>query len=58
MLFRSNDTEHSFTYTQVPGGDPMAMRLSVIAIILSVAALMASEILTRRASRRIRGKDD
>jgi molybdate transport system permease protein len=47
-----------YTYTQVPGGDAMAMRLSVIAIVLSIIALMASELLSRRASRRIRGKDD
>ena len=47
-----------YTYTQVPGGDSMAMRLSVIAIVLSVVALLVSEVLARRATRRVRGKDD
>src|SRR6476469_10068820 len=37
-----------YTFTQVPGGDASALRLSVIAIILSIAALVASEWLTRR----------
>lgn len=37
-----------YTLTQVPGGDAAAMRLSVVAIVLSVAALAASEWLTRR----------
>jgi molybdate transport system permease protein len=32
----------------VPGGDASALRLSVIAIVLSIAALVASEWLTRR----------
>ncbi|MEP7328557.1 MAG: molybdate ABC transporter permease subunit [Betaproteobacteria bacterium] len=41
-----------YTFTQVPGGDMQALRLSVIAVVLSVVALMASEWLTsrRRAS--------
>ena len=47
-----------YTYTQVPGGDSAAMRLSVIAIVLSLAALVFSEVLSRRASRRVRGVDD
>lgn len=47
-----------FTYTQVPGGDAQAMRLSLIAVALSVAALLASEILARRATRRVKGRDD
>jgi molybdate transport system permease protein len=47
-----------YTYTQVPGGDAAAMRLSLIAIALSLAALIVSEVLSRRASRRMRGADD
>jgi molybdate transport system permease protein len=47
-----------YTYTQVPGGDAMALRLSAIAVALSLVALLASEVLARRASRRARGKDD
>jgi len=40
-----------YTFTQVPGGDARAWRLSIIAVLLSVAALVASEVLTRRAAR-------
>jgi molybdate transport system permease protein len=47
-----------YTYTQVPGGDPQAIRLSVIAVALSVVALLLSEVLARRATRRIKGRDD
>ena len=39
-----------YTFTQVPGGDAQAIRLSVIAVVLSIAALAGSEWLTRRAS--------
>lgn len=41
-----------YTYTQVPGGDAGAMRLVVVAIILSLLALLLSEILSRRISKR------
>jgi molybdate transport system permease protein len=37
-----------YSLTQVPGGDAQALRLSIIAVILSVAALVASEWLTAR----------
>jgi molybdate transport system permease protein len=37
-----------YTYTQVPGGDAGALRLSLVAIIIALAALVASEILARR----------
>src|SRR4029079_3502996 len=47
-----------YTYTQVPGGDANARRLSIISVVLSVAALVVSDILSRRASRRSKGKDD
>ena len=40
-----------YTFTQVPGGDAQAWRLSIIAVVLSVVALVASEVLTRRAAR-------
>ena len=42
-----------FTYTQVPGGDGPAMRLIVISVVLSVAALIGSEVLARRVRRKI-----
>jgi len=38
-----------YTFTQVPGGDAQALRLSVIAVVVSTLALAASEWLTRRA---------
>jgi len=44
-----------YTYTQVPGGDPQALRLCVLSVILSLGALMLSEVLVRRANRRILG---
>jgi len=46
-----------YTYTQVPNGDSFAMRLSVIAIVVSLAALLLSEILARRATAAAKGKD-
>jgi molybdate transport system permease protein len=47
-----------YAYTQMPGGDAQAMRLSVIAVVLSLIALVISEVLAGRASRRMRGRDD
>jgi molybdate transport system permease protein len=44
-----------YGYTQVPGGDAMALRLCFIAIALSMLALVASEFLQRAARRRIHG---
>jgi molybdate transport system permease protein len=44
-----------YTYTQVPGGDAQAMRLCVVSIVLSLAALLISELLVRRANRRVFG---
>jgi molybdate transport system permease protein len=46
-----------YTYTQVPGGDPHAMRLSLIAVVVSLAALLLSEILARRATQAVKGRD-
>ena len=46
-----------YALTQVPGGDDRALRLCVISIILSLAALLVSETLVRRASRRALGYD-
>jgi molybdate transport system permease protein len=45
-----------YTLTQVPAGDAAAMRLVVIAIIISFAALVVSEWLARSASKRVRGE--
>jgi molybdate transport system permease protein len=44
-----------YTYTQVPGGDAAALRLVVVAIVIAMAALLASEVLARRAMRRLHG---
>ena len=44
-----------YTFTQVPGGDAPALRLAVISIVLSLVALIASDLLARRATRRITG---
>jgi len=46
-----------YTYTQVPGGDAQALRLSLVAVALSIAALFFSEVLARRARERVRGVD-
>lgn len=40
-----------FNYTQVPGGDAGALRLSIVAVIIAMAALVVSELLARRAYR-------
>lgn len=40
-----------YTYTQVPGGDAGALRLTVVSIVIAMLALMASEWLARRANR-------
>ncbi|HRN87717.1 MAG TPA: molybdate ABC transporter permease subunit [Hyphomicrobium sp.] len=44
-----------YTYTQTPGGDEGAFRLSVIAIVIALGALVASEVLSRRTTRRRAG---
>ncbi len=44
-----------YTFTQIPGGDVAALRLCVISVILAFAALMASEILSRRVQARLKG---
>ncbi len=44
-----------YTLTQVPGGDTAAFRLVVVAIVISLAALIASEWFARRAGMRYHG---
>jgi molybdate transport system permease protein len=44
-----------YTLTQVPGGDAAALSLVVVAIVISIAALVASEWLARRATARMHG---
>ena len=45
-----------YTFTQIPGGDAMAGRLVLIAIVLALAALVASEWFARRAATRFHGE--
>jgi molybdate transport system permease protein len=42
-----------YTFTQVPGGDAGALRLTLISIVISMAALIASEVLARRVGKRM-----
>jgi molybdate transport system permease protein len=44
-----------YTYTNIPGGDAAAARLVVVAIVISLAALILSEWFARRAGRRFHG---
>lgn len=46
-----------YSYTQTPGGDLQALRLSIIAVVFSLVVLYISEVLVRRANRRVMGKD-
>jgi molybdate transport system permease protein len=42
-----------YTYTQVPGGDLPAMRLVALSMIIALTALMLSDVLERKALKRI-----
>jgi molybdate transport system permease protein len=44
-----------YTLTQVPGGDAAALSLVIVAVIISLAALIASEWFARRAAARLHG---
>ncbi|MCZ8377169.1 MAG: molybdate ABC transporter permease subunit [Beijerinckiaceae bacterium] len=41
-----------YAYTQIPGGDAGAFRLSIVAVIIALGALVVSEILARRSGTR------
>jgi molybdate transport system permease protein len=45
-----------YTYTQVPGGETAALRLTVIAIVIAFSALILSELITRRFGDRLVGR--
>jgi molybdate transport system permease protein len=45
-----------YTFTQIPGGDTAAGRLVLVAIVISLAALVAAEWLARRAGMRFHGE--
>jgi molybdate transport system permease protein len=42
-----------YTYTQVPGGDPQALRLTAVSMVIAMVALIVSETLSRRVYKRI-----
>jgi molybdate transport system permease protein len=42
-----------YTFTQVPGGDFQAAQLAVVAVVLSLLALLVSEFLARRMAARV-----
>lgn len=44
-----------YTFTQVPGGDAGAMRLVIIAVAISLVALIVSELLARRVAVEVGG---
>lgn len=45
-----------YTLTQMPGGEGGALRLCVISIVIAMAAVIASELMSRRFARRLRGE--
>ncbi len=42
-----------YTFTQVPGGDEGAVRLTLISVAVSMGALLVSELMARQAGRRL-----
>ena len=42
-----------YTFTQVPGGDQGALRLTLVSVAISMLALVASEVMARIANRRL-----
>jgi molybdate transport system permease protein len=42
-----------YTFTQVPGGDAAALRLTVISLAISLGAILVSESIAQRVSRRL-----
>ncbi|MGB3502840.1 MAG: molybdate ABC transporter permease subunit [Mesorhizobium sp.] len=42
-----------YTFTQVPGGNAGALRLTLVSVAIAMVALIASEILARRVSKRL-----
>lgn len=42
-----------YTFTQVPGGDAAALRLTYVSLVISLGAVLASEAIAQRVSRRL-----
>lgn len=45
-----------YTFLQVPGGEASALRLVAVSVCIAMAALLASELLARRAMKRVAGE--
>jgi molybdate transport system permease protein len=45
-----------YTFTQVPGGDASALRLTLVSVVISMAALVVSEALARQVGSRLRAQ--
>ena len=45
-----------YSFLQVPGGEGPAARLALVAVAVAMTALVASEALARRATRRMQGR--
>lgn len=45
-----------YSFLQVPGGETAALKLVAVSVAVAMAALLASEILTRRAAKRVSGQ--
>ena len=45
-----------YAFLQVPGGESSAMKLVLISVVVAMAALLLSELLARRLSRRMEGR--
>ena len=43
-----------YTFTQVPGGDAGALKLTLISVAISLGAILASEAIVKRVSQRVR----
>jgi len=44
-----------YTFTQTPGGDTGALRLTLVSVVISALALFLSEVVARRVARRVAG---
>lgn len=42
-----------YTFTQVPGGDAGALRLTIVSVVISMLALLVSEFLARIIGKRV-----
>ena len=46
-----------YELTQVPGGDEAAWRLAILSVLLAFAALVCSEMIARRLTRQVQGRE-